>query len=160
MVKNVAMPKSKKYAKALKEYSVSESAPPQSSFAVIGNQHEPIGRRINNDMELLKCSMCAFSTTSKHHFQQHVRRHKSICLNCRTKFACWENYVHHIEFCTRRFGICVVPRGFSPPPIQNNGMKHQCNFCKEKFLSATRLSHHQKKNCRKRFVSNKWVIKL
>ena len=159
MIKKLCMPKPKTYAKILKLKTVLPSTRAQSSVPVHSNQREPIGWRINN-VQYLNCSMCVFSTTSKHRFQQHIRRHKSICLNCRTKFASWEDYAQHVEFCSRRFGICVVPRGFSPPPMQNDELKYQCNFCKENLISTKRLSLHQKKQCRKRFASNKWVMKL
>ena len=107
------------------------------------------------------CRMCLKMCNSLHGFHRHVHKlHNSKCLNCKVEFKSWKHYEKHIPFCSRRFGICRVNRSPSSQNKRPKRLPFTCQLCARKYEKHQHLIDHQIKRCKKRYISDAWIVKI
>jgi len=118
----------------------------------------PYEYRIGTRKEYL-CRMCFKCFNSKFGFHSHVIKHKATCEDCRLNFKNWNQFKTHLPHCSRKFGITTIqPR--QTRPAKKPKLKFECQLCHRKYEKAEHLRNHQINRCKKRYVTDTWVVKI
>ena len=129
--------------------------PVQNQPFVFGNN--PIVRE-NKVPKRYMCRMCLKMCTSQHEFYMHVRKHKPKCNECEVSFKSWKNFDKHIPHCARRFGVTHMPQ--KAPQVKVPKLPFNCQLCRRKYETQGHLIAHQIHRCKKRYVSDAWIVKI
>ena len=117
----------------------------------------PIEYRIGTRKEYV-CRMCFKSFNSKFGFHRHVIKHNT-CYDCKLNFKNWNQFKTHLPYCSRKFGIITIqPR--QTRPVKKPILKFECQLCKRKYETAQHLRNHQIMRCKKRYVTDTWIVKI
>lgn len=117
---------------------------------------EKIRRNPNREF---KCRLCPKKFKSKYAFTIHVNKHPAKCVNCHVTYKSWGELRRHEPYCSRRFGRTIIPP--RPPRAEKKKPKpFKCQLCDRKYEKYAELYDHQVKRCKKRYVSEKWVVKI
>ena len=118
----------------------------------------PSGRLYIDNGTRLKCKICAKMCRSKHEFHVHVRSHNPNCVHCGMKFNTWKDFQKHIQACTRKNGIQRIPRRAVKSKKQRRPFK--CQLCERSYLTYAHLFNHQVQRCKKRYLTDAWIVKI
>lgn len=118
----------------------------------------PGGRLYIDNGTRLKCKMCFKMCRSKHEFYVHVRSHDPYCVHCGMKFRSWKDFQNHIQSCTRKNGIQKIPK--RPVKAKKQKRPFRCQLCDRNYLTYAHLFNHQVQRCKKRYLTDAWVVKI
>ena len=105
------------------------------------------------------CRMCFKDFNSNFGFHRHVIKHIPECFDCQLKFKNWNQFKIHLPHCARKFGITTI-RPRQTRPAKKPKLKFECQLCHRKYEKAEHLRNHQINRCKKRYVSDTWVVKI
>ena len=118
----------------------------------------PGGRLYIDNGTRLKCKICHKMCRSKHEFHVHVRSHTPKCAHCGWKFNTWKEFQKHIQSCTRRNGIQKIPK--RPVKAKKERRPFKCQLCDRSYLTYAHLFNHQVQRCKKRYLTDAWIVKI
>ena len=118
----------------------------------------PSGKLDMDNGTRLKCKLCSKMCRSKHEFYVHVRTHDPRCVHCGIKFKSWKQFEKHIPSCTRKNGIIRIPQ--RPGKAKKERRPFKCQLCDRKYVTYANLFNHQVQRCKKRYVSDTWIVKI
>ena len=118
----------------------------------------PGGRLYIDNGTRLKCKICHKMCRSKHEFHVHVRSHTPKCAHCGWKFNTWKEFQKHIQSCTRRNGIQRIPK--RPVKAKKERRPFKCQLCDRSYLTYAHLFNHQVQRCKKRYLTDAWIVKI
>ena len=118
----------------------------------------PSGRLYIDNGTRLKCKICAKMCRSKHEFHVHIRTHSARCVHCGGKFKNWKQFEKHIQSCTRKNGIIRIPKRDVKTKKERRPFK--CQLCDRKYLTYAHLFNHQVQRCKKRYLTDAWIVKI
>jgi hypothetical protein len=120
----------------------------------------PYSYNIGTRKEYL-CRMCFKCFNSKFGFHRHViKAHKATCYDCSLDFKNWNQFKAHLPHCARKFGITTIRPRQNSRPVKKPKLKFECQLCKRKYEKAEHLRNHQINRCKKRYVTDTWVVKI
>jgi len=109
--------------------------------------------------QIFKCKLCPAEFKSKYSYTIHVNKHPAKCVNCHITYKNWFELRRHEIYCTRRFGRTLIPPRPQPPKKEKK-KPFSCQLCDRKYSKYDDLYDHQVKRCKKRYISNRWVVKI
>ena len=118
----------------------------------------PGGRLYIDNGTRLKCKICSKMCRSKHEFHVHIRTHAPRCVHCGGKFKNWKQFQKHIPSCTRKNGIIRIPKRDVKAKKERRPFK--CQLCDRKYLTYAHLFNHQVQRCKKRYLTDAWIVKI
>ena len=109
---------------------------------------------------VFKCKICARMFKSRYAFTVHVNGHQKKCVNCKVVYKTWKDVEEHEKYCPKRFGCTVIhsrPKQKSEKPVKR---PFKCQLCNRRYVKYEHLFDHQVQRCKKRYISNKWTVKI
>ncbi|CAL1283844.1 unnamed protein product [Larinioides sclopetarius] len=104
--------------------------------------------------ELLKCTMCNYSTQGKQQFDihcaRHLRQHKYSCDYCKKGFVTKNEAIVHMRVHTgeKPFACKICKKSFRHKHTLNVHLRtHSCRFCNKTFDDRTILRQHEAECC-------------
>ena len=118
----------------------------------------PTGKLYIDTGTRLRCKICSKMCRSKHEFYVHVRTHNPRCVQCGLNFKNWKEFEKHIPSCTRKNGIMRIPK--RPGKVKKEKRPFKCQLCDRKYLTYAHLFNHQVQRCKKRYLTDAWIVKI